>query len=321
MRVYDWIRQYVHWTTVVDDKWETKALSVLGVKIPVKRTVNLAPILNGVFDITRCPPATGKLRKLQLVNLKLLRIFAAICEQHDIPYYLCGGTLLGAVRHRGFIPWDDDLDVSVPGEFIDVVQAVLEESLKGTNLRLWGVEDTRLSAATLRMSHKHFDSVNLDIFYPYCFATTQQDRERVYKAWAKAHFKYCCDYAEMKPTENRASILKFRKEMDEYYASLLPEMVDFFNASARYMTTELHWGHYRYIPMTDVLPFSEIEFEGFRFRSPHDPKAYTIGQYGDIYSFPPHFDHHGDEFMRFDEKDVDAIALELDELLLKFERG
>ncbi len=53
------------------------------------------------------------LRQCQLVMLRMLKIFDYLCMKHDIKYFLTGGSLLGAVRHQGFIPWDDDLDVGM----------------------------------------------------------------------------------------------------------------------------------------------------------------------------------------------------------------
>ena len=47
----------------------------------------------------------------QKALLQLLKEINDICNRHDIPYYLAGGTLIGAIRHKGFIPWDDDLDI------------------------------------------------------------------------------------------------------------------------------------------------------------------------------------------------------------------
>lgn len=72
----------------------------------------------------------NKLRQLQLEELKLLNIFIQICEDNKLRYYMLGGTLLGAVRHQGFIPWDDDVDVCMPREdyeqFIAIAKGKLE---------------------------------------------------------------------------------------------------------------------------------------------------------------------------------------------------
>ncbi len=51
----------------------------------------------------------NNLRKSQLKQLEMLKIIADICDRHGLRYWLDAGSLLGAVRHGGFIPWDDDI--------------------------------------------------------------------------------------------------------------------------------------------------------------------------------------------------------------------
>lgn len=57
---------------------------------------------------------TNLLRKLQIEELDMLKVIIEICNKYDLKYYALGGTLLGAVRHGGFIPWDDDIDIGMP---------------------------------------------------------------------------------------------------------------------------------------------------------------------------------------------------------------
>lgn len=54
------------------------------------------------------------LRELQLIQIKVLKEFTEFCRLHKLRVYMIGGSLIGAVRHKGFIPWDDDIDVSMP---------------------------------------------------------------------------------------------------------------------------------------------------------------------------------------------------------------
>ncbi len=62
------------------------------------------------------PAQDPALRGVQLEELKILLEFRRLCQENGLRYYLTGGTLLGAVRHKGFIPWDDDADVVMPRE-------------------------------------------------------------------------------------------------------------------------------------------------------------------------------------------------------------
>ncbi len=70
-------------------------------------------------------------QKLKGIQIEMLKHFIEICEKENLQYFLIGGTALGAVRHKGFIPWDDDIDVGLPRKyyekFINVAQKYLPE--------------------------------------------------------------------------------------------------------------------------------------------------------------------------------------------------
>lgn len=55
-----------------------------------------------------------RIRDLQLKSLEILLYFKEFCEEHNLRFFLCGGCCIGAIRHKGFIPWDDDIDVFMP---------------------------------------------------------------------------------------------------------------------------------------------------------------------------------------------------------------
>lgn len=70
------------------------------------------------------------LDELREVELDILKTFHNFCEENKIKYYLSNGTLLGAVKYRGFIPWDDDIDVFVPREDYDRLISIFKDSEK-----------------------------------------------------------------------------------------------------------------------------------------------------------------------------------------------
>lgn len=67
------------------------------------------------------------LKKIQGIELDILKDFIDVCERHNLVYFGIAGTGIGALRHKGFIPWDDDIDVAMPREDFDKVVKYLDE--------------------------------------------------------------------------------------------------------------------------------------------------------------------------------------------------
>lgn len=115
--------------------------------------------------------------KLEVAHLRVLeigKVFHEILEKHSIPYYMLGGTMLGAVRHKGFIPWDDDMDLGIPREYyvraLDVLEAELPlpyRLLKSTSGEVFydtsKIEDTSTEIVELGCEQQK-KSVFIDIF-------------------------------------------------------------------------------------------------------------------------------------------------------------
>lgn len=80
-------------------------------------------------DLSHYNPEGSDLRRAQMRMLEILDVFVEICDRHKINYWISCGTLLGARRHQGFIPWDDDLDVYVMQWDYDKLLSILQKEL------------------------------------------------------------------------------------------------------------------------------------------------------------------------------------------------
>lgn len=122
----------------------------------------------------------AQLRKLQLVELDILLELDRICREYDIHYFLCGGSLLGAVRHKGFIPWDDDADVGFLRSDYERFCQVFSQKADGAKyfLQTWKTDPhyrwsygkiRRLGTEYIRTGQEHMKyvtGISIDIF-PY----------------------------------------------------------------------------------------------------------------------------------------------------------
>lgn len=104
-----------------------------------------------------------ELKKLQEIELELLVEFDRICRKHGIKYSIDGGTLLGAVRHGGFIPWDDDADVIMVRSEYERFKKIYRQELDETRFYLQNLDDTRgyrWGYAKLRRKNSSFIRLN-----------------------------------------------------------------------------------------------------------------------------------------------------------------
>ena len=96
------------------------------------------------------------LRKLQLVELDILKKLIEIFEKNNICYYVIGGTLIGAVRHHGFIPWDDDIDIAIPRDdyekLIDIMRNINDDEIDMKYYK----DDNSLYYYPIRIIHKKY---------------------------------------------------------------------------------------------------------------------------------------------------------------------
>lgn len=71
-----------------------------------------------------------ELKEVQKILLQIMDYIDTVCNENNLRYYLAGGTLLGAIRHKGFIPWDDDVDISMPREDYEKLRLIIKKSPK-----------------------------------------------------------------------------------------------------------------------------------------------------------------------------------------------
>ena len=77
-----------------------------------------------------CFMNNDSIRKLQLIELDILKRTKKILDDNNLRYYMLGGTLLGAIRHEGFIPWDDDIDIGIPRNDYEKFLSIAQNKLK-----------------------------------------------------------------------------------------------------------------------------------------------------------------------------------------------
>ena len=171
--------------------------------------------------------------EIRQVEFETMKYFAKFCEEHSLRYYLSGGTLLGAVRHKGFIPWDDDIDVMMPlkdyKRFIEIFQDTPKYklySLHNCKNYYWLfarlVNDNTI-LEELRYPLKGIMGVNIDIFPLAGFPEDETEQKKYTSQIDEFNRKWekCCyniglgDSNELLRAENEAMEIMQRYDFDK----------------------------------------------------------------------------------------------------------
>ena len=241
-----------------------------------ERIKNIEKLISFNFPIDKVPPATGKLRLLQEGNATLLSLFAKKCERYNLRYWLDYGTLLGAMRHKGFIPWDDDLDVSMPREDFDILLQKLPEMFPEAEGFTWRLH------VFLQIGFEG-SPLNIDV-YPYHFYKESLTQEnKVILNTAISRFKesvvLVTPFVNYSDNEIQA---KINKEILENTPPL-----NEIEKPAIFLSPAIEFTKNTVLAYEDVFPLKKVIFEGREYNAPNHSRQYLQFFYGDYMSYPP----------------------------------
>ena len=257
--------------------------------------------LKSMYDITKVPKAIGVLRLIQLADLALIKTVADILERHGLAYWIESGTLLGAVRHGGFIPWDDDADLGMMRADCAAAARVLADELcaKG-RFRV-----VRANAIRIGLEGT---PCQVDIF-PYDRVGLESRDKRAVDAFLKEK-KVLCDKIHYDWSHLDTDWNVIPEFSVEQFDSMANELCSRFAGPEKLLGYgfEADTGKYRFcIWEGDLFPLKPIAFEGLSFPAPNVPDAWLFGYYGDYMAFPDDIHPHADIRARISKEGIEEM--------------
>jgi lipopolysaccharide cholinephosphotransferase len=233
------------------------------------------------------------------IQLKILIKVAQFCEDHDISYSLSYGTLIGAIRHKGFIPWDDDIDIIMLRneyeKFLSLYKDddyVLIDGDKVSNHYHAVVSDlsTKLVFLKSEASNKLYQGgVWIDIFP----IDKVPDDVKDYKSLKRKMLLYCRleRLGEVSHKENIALYLihLLLKPFVHFWGNKANQLMRSFEKEDVKTVGDLSlwYLHYPSFPLYYLKEFIDVEFEGHTFKSMKHYDDFLRGIYGDYMKLPP----------------------------------
>lgn len=249
------------------------------------------------------------LREIQETAYNLLVRFDTICKQHNLKYFLCYGSLIGAIRHKGFIPWDDDIDVTMPLPDYERFIMLMQEQPKDSEIGfIYGIKegagtpfamftDLKTVAIAPGRDIAHTHPVAIDIFPAYPIS---DDKEEAYQ-----QINNICDivpqtwkYFKSPSIRNIRQWIKFHILGKRRLRKLLEQISD--------IVYKYPWGTTEQIRIMSLVEREHLamksnifehyllwDFEGGQFRIPATYHEHLSELYGDYMQLPPPEAQHG----------------------------
>lgn len=256
------------------------------------------------------------LQELKCIEFEILEKFDAFCKENNIRYFLAFGTLLGAIRYKKFIPWDDDIDVLVPREDYDKMLRIFKDDER---YQLFSFEKNsdflfpfaKLCDMTTRKEETVYQNkitlgVDIDIFPLDHFSDSLEEAKKENKRIGKYMVWLGRTKLGKQLTNSRlkravwAVIMPFVSLLGGGYfvKKIIKESNKPAQKESRYIGAKAWciWGERGIIPAEAFSEAIEIEFEGKTFPAPVGYDTYLTCLYGDYMPEPPkekQKTHHG----------------------------
>lgn len=236
------------------------------------------------------------------IELEILKNIASFCDKHNLRYYLTYGTLIGAIRHKGFIPWDDDIDIQMPQkdyeQFIKLFKHPhLKAIVPGTPMAkhtFVKVIDTRTVKMEPGFDYSNgYLGIDVDIFP--LDGTPENDAE--FETWYKQLMNYYKKYYYS--TQTMKGSLKHKLKLaawrlilrsPDYYLNQIKKLHDQYSyEDCKYVgsITCLYDSPKNRVPKTCFESTVDVEFEGYTFKAPVGYDYLLTHIYGDYMKLPP----------------------------------
>ncbi|MBR4859382.1 MAG: LicD family protein [Clostridia bacterium] len=250
------------------------------------------------------------LKEIQKIELEILLEVDKICKKHNIKYFLAAGTLLGAIRHKGFIPWDDDIDICMPlNDYKKFCKVAPKELDKNYFFQNYETDYTSMLFAKVRKNNttaieagrehkKHHHGVWIDIF-PLIGIANDKEWINNLKKWIKISKKLLStkiDYIE--ENNNLPFFKRFHKIIPLCFVRLFSKLIynTIFKSCEEYDFCYYLWAENNIKAKFKSELFSEttyVDFEGYIFPAPKMWDEYLQVEYGDYMTPPPPEDRNG----------------------------